>query len=125
MDGYRYWRANLRSEIIDFIDEPQCGFWRSRSYRGGPWVAIAIFVDQNDEIVCVYGDEVRPSHYVWSPFLEAITEETYRAARVNGRFTDDYEARDGSLTTDLSKAKAVMPIVGKTNGRNHSGSRDR
>jgi hypothetical protein len=119
-DAYAYWRAKLAGKGFVYLDEPHAGFYRRRPFRGSPWQAVALF-ERDGELVCLVWDRERPPHHVWSPFLEAITEQEYRAACAVRRFSDDYEthayARSaGPLTTELRDAKAVLPIIRGAHG---------
>jgi hypothetical protein len=118
MSDYAYWRAKLAGDPVEFIDAEQCGFWRKRPFRGAAWQPVAIF-KKGDEIVCLVGDRIRPGHEVWSPFLEPVSEAAYRLAIVSGRFGDDHDTHRHAptahaLTTELTLAKPVSPIVSKS-----------
>ncbi|WP_296203191.1 hypothetical protein [uncultured Hyphomicrobium sp.] len=116
MDRYFHWAECLRTRQPATTDEPCCGFWRRKVRRGGRFQAIAVF-ERDGDLVCVVDDREASLTWTWSPFLEAISEETYRLARAEGRFRDDLVARDGSLTTELRDCVAVLPIVKEqTNG---------
>jgi hypothetical protein len=111
---YRYWQQRVAGENVSFIDEPQCGFYRRRPFRGAAWQPVAIyFVD--DTLHCLVSGRLRPPHEVWSPFLQAVPEQVYRNAVAAGRFPDDYETHRyaptaHSHTTELRYAKPVLPL---------------
>ncbi|WP_339820675.1 hypothetical protein [uncultured Paracoccus sp.] len=47
-EAYRWWRdtlAGLRPARHE--DDPQCGFYKTRVVRGGPWVGVAIWLEQD------------------------------------------------------------------------------
>ncbi len=44
---YSWWRRSVSGERVPRIeDEPQCGFYKRRMVRGGPFVPVAIYLDQ-------------------------------------------------------------------------------
>lgn len=115
VDGYERWRECLRTGEPATTDDPQFGFWRRRLGRGGPHQPVALFPDAlSGECMCVAGARYAPAHRVWRPWLEAISEEAYRAAVAAGRFPDDLPTADPSapFTTDLRTAKPVLPPMG-------------
>lgn len=107
---YQQWQKCLHARVLVGSDDPSCGFWRRRLYRGGPFQAVATFL-RDGQVVCVAGAIERPVHDVWSVFLEPISEAAYREARRLGRFPDDLDTGDpgNPLTTDLALAKVVLP----------------
>lgn len=45
--AYRWWRRSVSGERVPrFEDEPQCGYYKRRMVRGGPFVAVAIWLEQ-------------------------------------------------------------------------------
>lgn len=123
-----YWKAMLNGTLDTREDTPHLGYYRRRPYKGAPWQPVAVFKDETGEIVAVVGDEKVAVHKVWSPFLEAITEDQYRSARREGRFPDEYEAHPFAnsptpMTTELRDAKPVMPIIMGNNSRGPANTR--
>lgn len=44
---YSWWRRSVAGERVPRIeDEPQCGFYKRRMVRGGPFVPVAIWMEQ-------------------------------------------------------------------------------
>jgi len=53
-----WWRAALRGPVDRHDGEPECGFYKRRMVRGGPWVPARIFLDR--EICPDTGELVSP-----------------------------------------------------------------
>ena len=45
---YSWWRRSVSGERVPRVeDEPQCGYFKRRMVRGGPFVPVAIFLEQD------------------------------------------------------------------------------
>lgn len=63
--SYGHYLANLAGQKPPIRDgEPQCGYYKRKSGRKGPFEAAAIWM-QGDEIVCRVGSEMRDPHKEW------------------------------------------------------------
>jgi len=87
---YAWYRAALHDPRHPrFEDEPQCGFFRLRMVKNGPWVAARIFCERevdaatgellgDERMVCEVGGERRDPSRVWTS-VRPITREAYDA----------------------------------------------
>lgn len=59
-DHYDWYRRALAGETVPIHDgQPQCGYFRYRLHRTGPWVGVAIWIDQpTDDDGSLTGDEM-------------------------------------------------------------------
>lgn len=91
--AFRWWRQALAGSAPQrHEDEPQCGFYKTRVVRGGPWVGVAVWLDQpidpetgeltGDECLAAIcnGQAKRPDWIKrnWT-YLRPITSEQYDA----------------------------------------------
>lgn len=113
MDHLAHWRECLRTEQPAATDEPHCGWWRRRLYKGGPHVPVVIFL-RDGEMACYQWRREVPVHRAWFPWLRAITEDAFKAAQLAGHFPDDLPTGDPTnpFTTELKLARPVLPPKG-------------
>lgn len=83
-----HWKARLAGENPPAHDGmPECGWYKTRLIKGGPWVGVRIFVDryvdeETGELVspeiyrAVVGGEPRDPAPIWT-FLTAISREEF------------------------------------------------
>lgn len=58
-DDLKWWRSAIAGNAPPITAEPQCGFYRRRLVRGGPWVPVRIWIDRMvDEAGDLMGDEI-------------------------------------------------------------------
>lgn len=46
-EAYSWWRAALRGKALIVSDDPQCGFFKRRLVKDGPFVPARIWLDQD------------------------------------------------------------------------------
>ena len=89
MSDYAWWGDALAGNIGPIHDgHAQCGFYRKRKYKNGPWVPVAIWRDESGQLegLCD-GDDLNADQVaeIWTWICtEPISEETYRAVAENG-----------------------------------------
>ncbi|MGN7869586.1 hypothetical protein [Paracoccus sp. 22332] len=92
-EAYRWWRETLAGlRPARHEDDPQCGFYKTRIVRGGPWVGVAVWLEQSIDpetgdltepetlaAIC-NGQPKRPAwiHRNWT-YFRPITSEDYDA----------------------------------------------
>lgn len=66
-DVFSWWRSALEGSTDPInANEPQCGYYRKRDGKGGPWLPVAIWMHAEQGMVCrVAGDMVQPDD-VWT-----------------------------------------------------------
>jgi len=110
---YTYYRSALKGVFGPVHEnDPQCGYYRMRRSRGGPWIPVAVFreatdCDQNSEIsdsgklICLVDGVERDPFEVWTWVCRyPVPYETYVAVAERG------EAWPEDLP-DLNKARSV------------------
>ena len=115
---YAWHDATLAGRLMPvYENEPECGWFRMRMVKGGPWVPVRIWLDQNidpdtgeltdDEIMrCEVGAERRSPAATWTRCAgKPITEDDYYA--LMGR-KDDETMRATHAPIDLTE-RAIRP----------------
>lgn len=115
---YSHWRravAGYRVEIHE--DDPRCGFYRMRRVKGGPWLAVHIYMEQdicphtgqleNPERLCaiVNGQPTDPLK-IWT-YCRAISAEEYDALTGIRASMPDMSETDTRI--NLDRLAAIRP----------------
>ncbi len=89
-EAYAWWRAALAGQRPPMHDgEPQCGFYRRKLVKGGPWVPATIYlyaeIDENGDLasdemhVCLLNGQMVDAREQWSWLCgNPITYAEYR-----------------------------------------------
>ncbi|MGE0231739.1 MAG: hypothetical protein AB7O39_03390 [Flavobacteriaceae bacterium] len=88
-DPYDYWKRTLAGETLPIHDgDVQCGFYKRRKFKNGPFVGVAIWLNDDGKPICTDGGAlVEHPDRIWTYCAaRPITEEAYRAAEANGDF---------------------------------------
>lgn len=65
-DQYQWWRDALAGKKPDLdVNTPQPGFYKLRDGKGGPWEPVAIWHDEQSELLCRVGAGTRNPHDIW------------------------------------------------------------
>lgn len=97
-DDYAFWRAGLAGLTAAVQDgNPQPGFYRCRSVRGGPWLPVAIWRDEAGILQALRGvDPVEAVNDVWLACARfPVPEEDYRHAYKHGSWPGALPEADG------------------------------
>jgi hypothetical protein len=91
---YAFWRAALKGEKQAVQENnPQCGFYRRRLLKDGPWLPIAFWRNAEGEVVCgLQGKLVDPVEHWTYAVKSPITEECYRTRLESGIWQDGSDA---------------------------------
>lgn len=93
-DNYAWWRAaldgaQLGKDIPVHDGDPQCGFYRKRARKGGPFVPVAIF-PHGDGLIGIMGTQAVNPEEVWTYCCQhPVTEQAYRVALTSGMWPDE------------------------------------
>jgi 5'-3' exonuclease len=93
-DLYEFWRNALAGNVGPIHEtEPECGFWRKRMSKGGPFTGVAIFPGESDELVAMIGRNpptITDALSLWTWVVRyPVTEEFYRTWEQTGKWPDD------------------------------------
>lgn len=99
IDKYAYWRAALAGKPVQtHIDDPQCGFYRKRTSRGGPFVPVAIF-EHDGKIVSLVDGRLVDADDIWTFACRYPVAEQWYRDKISGKpWPDEDAAVTGSLT---------------------------
>ena len=65
-DQYQWWRDALAGNPVDLdVNSPQPGFYKLRDGKGGPWEPVAIWYNEQSELLCRVGAGTRDPHDIW------------------------------------------------------------
>jgi hypothetical protein len=121
-DSYAFWRKalelgagrELSREHLEQLGntlEPQSGFWRRRTYKDGPYAAIAIWRDGTGKLWCMQNGRAKDcDDNLWSSCCKwPITEELYHSVTDGGGWPeepptrqDNQPAKTGDAFVDLT-----------------------
>lgn len=99
---WKHWQDALAGrEVAISPNEPQCGFYKMRKGRNGPWVPVMIRYDESGILRCRVGnDSSADPHDVWTWCADRpISKHDAKTAFETGRFPGD-----GPTIGDNSKA---------------------
>jgi len=90
LNDYTWWKAALRGEKQPVHDgHPQAGFYRKRSFKNGPWIPVAIWME-NGAWVALQEDKPVDASEIWTWVCKnPVTHEAYQAARAGKGWPDD------------------------------------
>ena len=88
---YEFWRVALRGKKQPVHESnPQCGFYKRRLVKDGPWLPIAFWRNKDDQIVCGFeGKLVDPIEHWTFAAKYPVSEASYRYYIRNGHWLDE------------------------------------
>ncbi|MFM8607193.1 MAG: hypothetical protein ACKOBC_04415 [Hyphomicrobiales bacterium] len=87
IDSYSWWRQALLGEFGPMYEnDPQCGYYRMRKTKGGPWVPVAIWAGEGvSGLICLVSGAERDPYEVWTWVCRyPVPYETYVAVAERG-----------------------------------------
>jgi len=110
-------------------NDPQCGYYRMKLRRGGDWIPVAIFREDDGEVLALCKGEMKDAFEVWTWCCRyPVDYEVYRAVAEEGKPWPEDVLVSGLAD---SSAKAPYPATGNpspaplpTIGHNSSGVRE-
>lgn len=115
-EAFDWWRRSVAGERVPRIeDEPQPGYYKRRMVKGGPWVPVAIWLEQDidpetgeltapEEMRCIVNGLPADPVRTW-PFCRPITAETYDA------LTGSRDRHEEMAATHARLNLAAMPAI--------------
>ncbi|MGL1921954.1 MAG: hypothetical protein OCD03_13100 [Hyphomicrobiales bacterium] len=115
-DLYEHWNLSVNGKRPGVqLDEPKCGFYRSRKVKGGPWLPIAIWMQQevdeegnpiDDEyLVATFAGEQTNPDEIWQ-WCRPISEAAFNSlSNPDQETTVETQIQAGA---DLTEAKSIF-----------------
>ena len=125
--SYTYWHNALMGQFGPIHEnDPQCGYYRMRWRRGGEWIPVAIFREDDGEVLALCKGEMKDAFEVWTWCCRyPVDYEVYRAVAEEGKpWPEDVLAgglADPSTMNSLLAKGGPSPIQTPTIGHNSSG----
>ena len=125
--SYSYWHNALYGKFGPIHEnDPQCGYYRMRRRRGGEWIPVAIFREDDGEVLALCKGEMKDAFEVWTWCCRyPVDYEVYRAVAEEGKhWPEDVLASglaDPSTMSSLIAKGDPSPIQTPTIGHNSSG----
>ena len=115
---YTYWHNALMGQFGPIHEnDPQCGYYRMRWRRGGEWIPVAIFREDDGEVLALCKGEMKDAFEVWTWCCRyPVDYEVYRAVAEEGKHWPE----DVLVGLDDKAAITLSPIA-PTIGHNSSG----
>jgi len=118
---YTYWHNALQGQFGPIHEnDPQCGYYRMRVRRGGEWIPVAIFREDDGEVLALCKGEMKDAFEVWTWCCRyPVDYEVYRAVAEEGKpWPEDIfvglaePAAKGSYPTNGIPSPAPIPTIG-------------
>jgi hypothetical protein len=119
---YTYWHNALMGQFGPIHEnDPQCGYYRMRWRRGGEWLPVAIFREEDGEVLALCKGEMKDPFEVWTWCCRyPVDYEVYRAVAEEGKpwpedsFISELAdpAAKGSYPTVVNPSSAPLATIG-------------
>jgi|GEM_PF-1778968 len=85
--SYTYWHNALSGNFGPIHEnDPHCGYYRMRWRRGGDWIPVAIFREDDGEVLALCKGEMKDAFEVWTWCCRyPVDYEVYRAVAEEGK----------------------------------------
>ena len=120
--SYTYWRNALMGQFGPIHEnDPQCGYYGMRRRRGGEWIPVAIFREDDGEVLALCKGEMKDAFEVWTWCCRyPVDYEVYRAVAEEGKpWPEDSfiggladPAAMGPYPTTVNPSPAPLPTIG-------------
>ncbi|WP_406853522.1 hypothetical protein ABEG18_13195 [Alsobacter sp. KACC 23698] len=116
-NDFAWWdsaRAGLNPPIHE--NDPQCGYFRMRSGKGGPWLPVCIYRD-GGQLLAFKGDESVDPHQIWTWVARRpISYELYTAVADQGQpwpedIASEVEQHAEALPEDASEEDKIKAQI--------------
>ena len=118
-DVWDWWRNALAGmdQPID-ADSPQCGFYKIRDGKDGPWLPVMIRTGDAGQLRCRVGDNSDADPFkIWTWCAgRPISKEDAKVAFDTGNFPGDAPAAIGDNSGDLSLAEQIRDYAAQALG---------
>lgn len=105
-DQYQWWRDALAGSVGEIHEgQPQSGFYKARLVKGGPWVPVAIWRDEEGTVHCRVADLAKDANEIWTWCAKnPVKQEDAKIAFKTGNWPGDVpQIGDNSGTLSLTE----------------------
>lgn len=90
-DDLEWYRAALAGKKPAITSEPECGYYKRKLARGGPWVPGRIFREPSGELACIVNGKLCDvlDEWLWL-CTQPITEREYQFRVATGKWATEY-----------------------------------
>lgn len=123
-DAYQWWRDALSGYRMNYNLEPRPGFYRTRVVKGGPFVPVAIWIEQeldpdtgqllsDERVVATVNGQPKDPESIWQwCCAHPISEEDYRYYSAYGKWAEEWAPDDPAANprreVDLNKLEPAF-----------------
>jgi len=120
--SYAYWHNALHGQFGPIHEnDPQCGYYRMRWRRGGDWIPVAIFREDDGEVLALCKGEMKDAFEVWTWCCRyPVDYEVYRAVAEEGKpWPEDFfvsglvdPAKKEGFPIQITPSPTPFPTIG-------------
>lgn len=113
IDPYAWWRAAIGGNAGPIhADKPECGFFKMRVGKDGPWQPVAIWRGNDGQMVCRVADKMRDPREIWTYVAKnPVAKEVAKAAFDTGRFPDEVPLIGDNAPPDETLFGAITRVA--------------
>lgn len=113
IDPYTWWRAAIAGHPGPIhADHPECGYFKLRDGKDGPWKPVAIWYDAAGNMICRVGNQVRDAQSVWTYAAKnPIAKDAAKVAFETGRFPDEVPSIGDNAPPDETLFDTVARVA--------------
>jgi len=125
--SYAYWHNALKGQFGPIHEnDPQCGYYRMRWRRGGEWIPVAIFRQDDGEVLALCKGEMKDAFEVWTWCCRyPVDYEVYKAVAEEGKPWPEDVLVSGLADPSATKLEPIIapsPLGLPPIGHNSSGT---
>lgn len=107
-EAYRWWRDALAGREVERHDGiPECGFYRMRNVKGGPWVPVKIVLER--DIDPDTGELMGPERYI-AEYDGKRSNAFWVWGRVSPISREEYDRLVAAVATNETMAANMVPV---------------
>ncbi len=121
IDTYAWWRSVIGGDAPPIhADKPECGYFKLRDGKDGPWRPVAIWKGNDGKLVCRVADKMREPSEVWTYVAKnPIAKDIAKHAFETGRFPDEVPAMGDNAPPDESLFERIARVAADAVGWLH------
>lgn len=110
-DAYENWRRRLAGENVPIHDgKPECGRYKMRRQKNGPFLPVAIFMKDGEMFAAVGKEFVDPESIWLHAVKNPVSEADYKHAMQHGHFPDEPPPRTVGDNNPPDTIEEIIPL---------------